>query len=235
MADRRALRNQARPDGAAPCGCVDAAARQHPGAGRAPRGRAARHGRGRPGHGGLPRAKASQPRPPAGRVAVVIELDTPGGSLEATRDIVQAQLERGGPGPRVGRPGRQPGGQCRHLPDPGRPRGGHGTGDQHRRRHPHLGRRLGHPRRPGRQGPRGHHRHHHVHRRGTRTPGRLGRQHGRGRGLLHGGRGAGGGSHRHQGLLRRRPAGAGGRPARRGGRSRARPCRRPERRSSGWT
>ena len=44
-----------------------------------------------------------------GAAAVVIELDTPGGSLDATRDIVQAELDARLPVHRVGRARRAAG------------------------------------------------------------------------------------------------------------------------------
>ena len=120
---------------------------------------------------GITRCRGRMARP-----AVVIQLDTPGGSLDATRDIVQALLDA--PLPVivwVGAGGR-PGGQRGHV---------------HHARRPHVaamapgtnigaatpGRRpgRGHRGRHGRQGPERHDRVHHGHRRGARSARSTGR------------------------------------------------------------
>ena len=104
------------------------------------------------------------------RGAVVIELDTPGGSLDSTREIVQTELSAAGAGASCG--SAQPAlsaASAGHLHHARLARGLDGTGHQHRRRHAHLVRWPGHPGGPRREGHERHHRHHHLDRRRSGT------------------------------------------------------------------
>ena len=135
----------------------------------------------------------------AGAPAVVIELDTPGGSLDATHDIVQTLL--GAPLPVivwVAPAGARAASAGTFITLAGQPRGD-GAGHQHRRRVAGRQRGPGHRRHAGRQGHQRCDRVDHGHRGRTRPTVDWAVDDGPRRGLLHRRRGTGGGRRRHQG------------------------------------
>ena len=91
----------------------------------------------------------ASPRPQRdGAAAALIELNTPGGDLTATRDIVTDAAQRAAAGDRVGRPGGRPRGQRGHVHHARRARRDRWRRHEHRRRHAHRQQRRGHRRRP---------------------------------------------------------------------------------------
>ena len=147
---------------------------------------------------GLARAKLE------GFEAVAIALDTPGGHLEATRDIVQRDARERRARPGLGGAGRGAGRVGRGLHHAGGRRGRHAPHLQHRRRPPGPGRGRGR-REAGRQGhgPEDRERHRRLRPQHRHDPGpqrRLGREGGAGERLGHRRRGA-----EAPGRRRRRP------------------------------
>ena len=111
----------------------------------------------------------------SGAAAVVIRLDTPGGSLEATQQIVTSLLDSPGPDDRVGRPGRRLCGQRRDVHHARREPRLDGARNPDWRGVPDRWLRQRHPGRARREGPQRRDRLGDVHRRGSPSARRLGR------------------------------------------------------------